>query len=299
MCQRQGLSQQGDGSMQRTVREGISVQELGAPDPESKVWTVRDNVRRESIRVKVRRVNDSLPRGLVARRVVRFSKREHSPRLSDEIWVSTLAHYREGEGLEADQRDPMEGRVRLNATPFFARRLSEGGSPAAGRSSSAEAEYAIAIDPWVYCTAFHPGSERDAYRLGKRISSSNDTITDVLDVNAFALELGIDFAIKLNAAIHTRPLSGWHLIQEAIASSEGFEKVVYVDHGPVAYEDTSGTLDTGREPAGLASRAGFIKPKSFSYQSEYRFALWTVGEPAKRTLRIRVSDALREYTSIR
>ena len=253
MCQRRGLSQQGDSSMQRTVREGISVQELGAPDPESKVWAVRDNVRRESIRVEIRRVNDSLPRGRVTRQVVRFSKREHSPRLSDEIWVSTLAHYREGEGLEADQRDPMEGRVKLDATPFVARRLSEGGVLDTARSLWANAEYDLATDPWVYCTAFHPGSERDAYRLGKRISSSNDTITNVLDVNAFALELGIDFAIKLNAAIHTKPLSGWHLIQGAIASSDGFEKVVYVDHGPVAYEDISGTLDTGREPVDLAS----------------------------------------------
>ena len=66
----------------------------------------------------------------------------------------------------------------------------------------------------------------------------------------------------------------------------------------VAYEDISGTLDTGREPVDLASRAGFIKPNSFSYQSEYRFALGTIGEPSVKTLRIPVSDALRECTSL-
>ena len=72
-----------------------------------------------------------------------------------------------------------------------------------------------------------------------------------------------------------------------------------MDHGPVAYEDISGTLDTGGEPIELALRAGFIKPDFFSYQSEYRFALKTIGEPSAKTLRIPVSDALRECTSLR
>ena len=286
--------------MQRcTVRQGISVQHLGAPDPERKVLDVRDNVRRERIRVVIRRVNGSLLRGRVGRQVIRFSKREHSPRMSDEIWVSTLAHYREGEGLEADQRDPMEGRVKLDAAPFVARRLSEAGFVASASSFSAKARYAVTRDPWVYCTAFYPGSERDAYRLGKRISSDNDTITNILDVNAFALELGVDFAIALDESIHTKAVSGVSLIQKASLANSGFQKGVRVDHGPVAYEDISGTLDTGREPVNLASRTGFIKPNSFSYQSEYRFALWTIGQPSAKTVRIPISDALRGCTSIR
>ena len=285
--------------MQRTVRAGVSGQELGALDPEGKVFVVRDNVRRERILVVVRRVNDSLLPGRVTRQVVRFSKREHSPRLSDEIWVSTLAHYREGEGLEGGQCDPMEGRVKLDAAPFFARQLSEAGFVASASWFSAEAEYAVTQDPWVYCTAFYPGSERDAYRLGKRISSNNDTITNILDVNAFALELGVDFAIALVESTHTKAVSGVSLIQKASLANSGFQRVVHVDHGPVAYEDISGTLDTGREPVDLASRACFIKPKSFSYQSEYRFALRTIGEPSVKTLPIPISDALRECTSIR
>ena len=150
----------------------------------------------------------------------------------------------------------------------------------------------------MYCTAFCPSNERDAYRLGKHISSGNDTITNILDVDAFALELGVDFAIALDEAIHTKAVSGVSLIQKASLANSGFQRVVHVAHGPVAYEDISGTLDTGREPVDLASRAGFIKPNSFSYQSEYRFALGTIGEPSIKTLRIPVSDALRECTSL-
>ena len=286
--------------MQRcTMREGISVQEAGAPDPERKFFTVLDNERHKCLLVVIRQVNDSSLHGRAARQVVRFSKREHSPYLSDEIRVSTLAHYREGEHLQGDQRDPMEGKVKLNVTPFFARRLSKDGFIDAVRTFSAEAKYAAATDPWVYCTAFCPGSERDAYRLGCRIASDNDAITDILDVNAFALELGVDFAITLDTAIHTKVDSGLTLIWRELAANSGFERIVCVEHGPVAYEDSSGTLNTGRELVDLASRAGFIKPSSFSYQSEYRFALRTIGEPSIRTLRIPVSDALRECTSIR
>ena len=97
--------------------------------------------------------------------------------------------------------------------PFFARQLSEAGFGDAVSSFSAEAEYAFTRDPWVYCTAFCPCSERDAYRLGKRISSGNDTITNILDVNAFALELGVDFAVTMDPAIHTKAVSGLSMIQ--------------------------------------------------------------------------------------
>lgn len=159
-------------------------------------------------------------------------------------------------------------------------------------------EFAVSTDPWVYCTAFCPFSERDAYRLARRISADYDTITDIPDVDAFALELGVDFAIT-RSAIHAKADSGLHMIKKVAVATSGFEQFVYVDHGPVAYEDISGTLKTGREPFDLGSRACFIKPKAFLYQSEYRFALRTIGEPTKKTLRIPISDALRECTSIR
>ena len=118
--------------MQRsTIREGISVQEAvleaSAPDPGMKFFVVLDNERQERFGVVIRRVNGSVANRRVARQVVRFSKREHSPRLSDEIRVSTLAHYREGEHLEGGQYDPMEGRVKMDATPFYARSLLKRG----------------------------------------------------------------------------------------------------------------------------------------------------------------------------
>ena len=289
--------------MQRsTIREGISVQEAvleaSAPDPGMKFFVVLDNERQERFGVVIRRVNGSVANRRVARQVVRFSKREHSPRLSDEIRVSTLAHYREGEHLEGGQYDPMEGRVKMDATPFYARSLLKRGVDMRSASFKAQATFSSS-DLWVFCTAFCPVRERQAYTLARRISSDYDTITDILDVNTFALELGIDFAITLDTAIHAKAVSGVDLIQRASIVGSGFERFVYVDHGPVAYEDISGTLKTGREPFEQKSSFCFTKPKAFSYQSEYRFALRTVGEPTEKTLRIPVSDALRECTSIR
>ena len=293
------VSQSGRRSMnRRTLRQGVSVQEASASDRGRKFLVVLDNERQEGLLLVIHRVNGALMLGRREQQIVRFSKRELSPRLTDEIWVSTLARYREGENLEGGQFDPMEGRVKLDATPFLARHLSEGGFGDAARSLSAETEYVFG-DPWVYCTAFCPDSERDAYRLGKRICASNDAITNILDINAFALELGVDFAVNLDAAIHTNVVSGPALIQRALLAKSGFQKIVHVDHGPVAYEDISGTLDSGGEPVGLVPRSGFIKPKSLSYQSEYRFALRTIGEPSIKTLRIPISDALRQCTSLR
>ena len=285
--------------MQRvTTRKGISVREEDAPDVEGKSFAVLDDLRQERSRVVIRRVNDSLLNRRPARQVVRFSERAHSPRLSDEIWAPTLAHYREGEKLGGGQYDPMEGRVKMDATPLMARRLLKQGVDM--RSASFEAQVTFGgSDPWVFCTAFCPVRERDAYRLARRISPEYDTITDILDVDAFALELGVDFAITLNPELHTKANSVVDIVQRALAANSGFEKIVHVHHGPVAYEDISGSLDTGREPFDLESRVGFTKPRSFSYQSEYRFVLWTIGEPSIRTLRIPVSDALRECTSIR
>lgn len=285
-----------------TIRDGISVQEAvlepPASEPGMKFFVVLDNERQERFGVVIRRVNRSLVHRRVARGVVRFSKREHSPRLSDEIWVSTLAHYREGENLAGGQYDPMEGRVKMDATRFFRRRLLKRGVDMGSASFKARGTFSSS-DPWVFCAAFCPVRERVAYKLARRISPDYDTITDIRDVNTFALALGIDFAITVDTAIHSKALSGLDLIQGASIAASGFERFVYVDHGPVAYEDISGTLKTGREPFEQRSRFCFTKPKAFSYQSEYRFALRTVGEPTEKTLRIPVSDVLRECTSIR
>ncbi|MDE0626108.1 MAG: hypothetical protein OXH99_06915 [Bryobacterales bacterium] len=213
--------------------------------------------------------------------------------------MSTLERYREDKNLEGDRRDPMEGRLNLDAKPFLARRLFGGGFRGAVRTLSARATFAASPDPWVFCTAFCPVREREAYKLARRLSSDYDSITDILDVNMFALELGIDFSIMLDAAIHTMADSGMHVIQRELAANSGFDKVVHMVHGPVAYEDTSGTLNTSLEPSDLRQRFCFTKPKVLSYQSEYRFALWSIGKPSTRTLRIPVSDALRECMSIR
>ena len=202
----------------------------------------------------------------------------------------------------------MEGRLRLDATPLVARSLTKNGGQSAVTSVSAEMTVAASSDPWVYCTALWLGRESAALRLARRLSPDYDTITYIREIDAFALELGIEFALALDPARDlSRPTSVPEAVQEMLfdrwlqsVKASGIEgaRVVHVDHGDVAYEDISGVVHSGSEIADLESTVGFTKPRSFSYQSEYRFALWTLGEPSKRTLRLPVSDALRALTSL-
>ena len=292
------------------MRRGLCVREqrTEALGLETKLFSVFHCERRELLLVVIRGINATLHRGR-NRQIVRFSEREHSPRIGSEIWLSTLEHYRKGENLHADQRDSMEGRLKLDAAPFLVRSLTKSGVHGAVDSISAKMEVAISSDPWVYCTALWPGGTSAALKLARRLSPDYDTITHILDIDAFAMELGIDFALALDPSRDlSRPTSGaeadqairfdaWLQVAKAKASI-GAARVVFVDHGPVAYEDLSGVVRTGREVANLRSSAGFTKPRSFSYQSEYRFALRTIGEPSNTTLRLPVSDALRALTSI-
>ena len=177
------------------MRRGLCVREqrTEALGLETKLFSVFHCERRQLLLVVIRGINATLHRGR-NRQIVRFSEREHPPRIGSEIWLSTLEYYRKGENLHADQRDSMEGRLKLDAAPLLARSLTKSG---------------------------------------------------------------------VHAAV-----------------------------------DLSGVVRTGREVANLRSSAGFTKPRSFSYQSEYRFALRTIGEPSNTTLRLPVSDALRALTSI-
>ena len=143
-------------------------------------------------------------------------------------------------------------------------------------------------DLWVYCTSICPGNAEAAVRLARRIHETYDTVTEISDVDAFAIRLGIDFAIALN------PLA------LGIAASK-FEKLVHVHHGPVTYEDHSGVV---RSPVdffklGANSRTGFTKPESYSFQSEYRFALLTAGKQKRPTFCLPTSDELRRLTELR
>lgn len=293
------------------MRHSLDVQEerTDALSPDTTLFSVFCRRRRELLLVVIRCVNVGLHRG-IDRQIVRLSKRKHSPHIGSEIRLSTLEHYRKGENLHAEQRDAMEGRLKLDSTPFLHRSLRKSGFQGAVNSVSAETTFAASSDPWVYCTALWPGGRSAALSLARRLSPDYDTITYILDVDAFALELGIEFGLALDPSRDlTRPTSlpeapqamlfdSWLQGVKASGDIRG-ARVVHVDHGPVAYEDLSGVLRTGREVADLELPVGFTKPRSFSYQSEYRFALWSLGKPSKPTLRLPISDALRALTSLK
>ena len=70
-------------------------------------------------------------------------------------------------------------------------------------------------------------------------------------------------------------------------------------HGPISYEDNSGGVATEEDwfdPSG-GPKAWFTKKTCFESQSEYRFAVATVGDPVEPRHYIEVSPELRKLTS--
>ena len=74
------------------------------------------------------------------------------------------------------------------------------------------------------------------------------------------------------------------------------ETLVHVYHGPVHYKDESGRIVTQKDFAqpNDGVKPCFTKKTCFEFQSEYRFAVSTLGEPVERTHYI-TSPELREF----
>ena len=74
---------------------------------------------------------------------------------------------------------------------------------------------------------------------------------------------------------------------------------MHVYHGPVHYEDSTGRIATQEawfDPC-AGPKAWFTKKMFFETQSEYRFAVSTLGDPVEPRHYIPVSPELRELTS--
>ena len=175
---------------------------------------------------------------------------------------------------------------------------------------SIEAKAVLSSDsePWVYCTS-HLQSDRACRQLRSTFSGEfdYDAATEIKDVDGFAMWLGVDFALqvdkgehlKLDASDSLRSLLTTYCI--GLLQQQGLRNIdtfVEVYHGPVHYEDESGVITTRDDLVDIhgAQRAWFTKRTEFAYQSEYRFAISTLGNPTVDVFKMEVSDELRQLT---
>ena len=272
--------------------------------PASKItdcFSVFDKEQEQCHMICVHKV-DYRPRQTNVREVVKFSKICHAPYRSEKLRLATPSYYRDQESLPQGIADPNENKLRKNATHLMCNRFP---------NSDVEAYFGWSsfIEPWMYCAAHLP--RYGVYRELKAKFSDEynyDAATEIKDVDAFAMWLGIDYALQIDKGKYQNMDGLNPLISLAINISpnlwklgdlQNIDSVVHVYHGPVHYEDEAGIIATNDDLVDIhiPERACFTKRTEFEDQSEYRFAISTPETPEDKELWLDVSEDLRELTS--
>ena len=234
-------------------------------------------------------------------KVVKFSKRCYAPCRAKKLRIATPAYYRDEESLPPGIGDRYDSTLKKDASPCMRHRFSN-------NSIDAEVTFSSSSDSWVYCTSHIP--THFVYRDLKTKFSDEygyDATTKIKDVDAFAMWLGIDFALQTDKRNHLK-LSAFDMetYMKSSYSTDLWQQngpqnivtFVHVYHGPVHYEDESGVVATDEDMVDIhgSVRAWFTKRTEFADQSEYRFVFTTLGTPRNKIHKILVSEELRKLT---
>ena len=129
----------------------------------------------------------------------------------------------------------------------------------------------------------------------RRRRSAPDLSTRLLQAGALALDKTTDVSLgPIDEILYARSSYTTSLWD----GSRPIDTFVHVYHGPVHYEDISGRVDRQEHwfDPNAGPRAWFTKKMCFGTQSEYRFAVSTLGDPVAPKHNITVSPELRELT---
>ena len=262
------------------------------------VVTVQDTELETVHAIFIHRVDYRQRQRLDSGNVVVFSEPCYAPFRTTSLQLATPAYYRTQEVLKPGIRDRHDGTLTMDGTAW------------ASKFGAARAQFTFAssVEPWVFCAAqYSHHHELQRLRRHFRDEYGYTTATVILDPEAFALWLGIDFALTLNKEVDvslsavdtiTHALSRYHT---SLWDGTGpIDTFTHVYHGPVQYEDRSGDIDAHEKffDPGSGPRAWFTKKTAFEIQNEYRFAVSTPGKPDQPTRRIIVSEELRATTAI-
>ena len=231
--------------------------------------------------------------------VVVFSEPAYAARRTEKLQLATPAYYRNQEDLKPGIRDRHDGTLTKDATRWAS-------SIMGGNVSAAHLSFVSSREPWVYCASYYrTDSELRRLRSDFRAEYGYSAATRIDDPDAFAVWLGVNFALALDktADVSLGPIDEIGYARSSYTTglwdgSRPIDTFVRVYHGPVHYDDVSGRVDRQEHWSDpyAGPRAWFTKKNSFKNQSEYRFAVSTLGDPVAPKHYIAVSPELRELT---
>ena len=293
-------------SVNREIEESARLAEADnpsatSPPPVSGMLSVQDREFRSLHLILLYQIDYRSPHAPAVGKVAAFSKPCFAAFRAENLQLGTPAHYRDQEDLEPGIRDPYDGTLTKDATRWANTVVT---APAVSR---AELSFRSSREPWIYCAA-HYRDERELTQLREHFAAKNGytSATGIDDPDAFATWLGIDFALGLDKTADVKlgvlDKTGYarsRFDTSLWGGSNQIDTVVYVHYGPVHYEDRSGRVDTQEHflDAYAGPRAWFTKRISFKAQSEYRFAVSTLGDPVEPKHNITVSPELRGLVS--
>lgn len=228
-------------------------------------------------------------------KVVVFSDPAFAPCRTDKIQLATSGFYREQEDLEPGIRDRHDGTLTRDGTPWA--------SSVMGGTVRARLSFNSSPEPWVYCASrYRFDSELRRLRSEFEGKFGYSAATRILDADAFAARLGVEFALGLDKSVDVElgPIDEFGYARSSYTTnlwdgSRPIDSVVHVYYGPVNYEDVSGRVDKQAHwfDPNAGPMAWFTKKSSFAKQNEYRFAVSTPGTPVRQRHYIEVSPELR------
>lgn len=227
-----------------------------------------------------------------------FSKSAYAPDRTPKLQLGTPAYYRDQEDLPPGIRDSDDGSLTKDGTVWA--------SSIMGGTVSALLRFASSSEPWVYC-ASHYRNDSELRRLKNEfdVQYGYPAATRIEDPAVFAIWLGVDFALGLDktADVTLSPIDEAAYARSRYSTdlwdgSGAIATVAHVYHGPVCYEDVSGSVDTQEQwfDPYDSQRAWFTKKTLLESQSEYRFAVTTPGNPVQLKHYVAVSPELRALT---
>ena len=206
--------------------------------------------------------------------VVVFSEPVYAPHRTEKLQLATPGYYRDQDDLAPGIRDQHDGTLTRDGSGWATSIM--------GGTVSARLLFVSSGEPWVFC-ASHYRFDSDLRNLRSEFDGKHNysAATRILDPDAFAAWLGVDFALGFDKTTDV--------------SRDTF---VHVYYGPVNYENMSGRVDKQEQwfDPNAGPLAWFTKKTSFANQNEYRFAVSTPGAPVSQKHYIAGSPELRALT---
>ena len=267
----------------------------------SRMVTVHDKETGSLHLILMHNLDHRSPRAPAVGNVVTFSEPAYAAFCTEKLQLATPAFYRDQEDLKPGIGDRNDGALTKDAT-----RWADEVIPA-GEVTLSELTFVSSREPWIFCAA-HYRNDREFRRLRDHFAAEYDytVATGIADVDGFATWLSIDFALGLDRTADVQRsgldeicYAASHYSTSLCEGSNPIDTVVRVYHGPVHYEDRSGRVDNQEHwfDPGAGPKAWFTKRRSFEVQSEFRFAVSTLGNPVDPKHYIAVSPELRGLVS--